>query len=189
MWAAFCGPVFSSLLYAGRLAPQVSLERISAREVMETNFPPDAQVLPSSYQAQIALYQLERLGALTAARQRIARFYDHRLREESFTTFTYSVTPTWTRYPLAVSDRAKVMSAFAKENLQLGWFLRYTCEDVLNVKSKSPLCRNARAWAQSMINLPNWPGIAMADAERCVSLLLRLRDHDGQALAWPMVVT
>jgi perosamine synthetase len=189
MWAALHEPVFSSLLYAGHFISTLSLEQISTQELAETRFPPDALVLPSSYQAQIGLRQLDRLGGLTRARQRVAGFYDHRLREEGFKTFAYTTTPTWTRYPLSVSDRTRVITAFSKEKIQLGWFMRYSCEDMLDMKYGSISCRNARVWAQSMINLPNWPGVSMADAERCLALLLRLRDQNRQGPAWPLAVT
>jgi dTDP-4-amino-4,6-dideoxygalactose transaminase len=186
-WAALREPVFSSLLYAGRFISALSLERISARELTETKFPSDRLVLPSpSYQARISLRQLDRLGCLTAARRRYAEFYDRRLQREGFKTFAYAATPTWTRYPLAVSDRTKVIMAFASEKIQLGWFIRYTCEDMSIMKDRKILCPNARIWAEGMINLPNWPGVSMADAERCVALLLGLRDRDEHALAWPL---
>jgi|BogFormECP12_OM2_1039638.scaffolds.fasta_scaffold04731_4 perosamine synthetase len=189
LWAALREPVFSCLFRSGRFISALSFDHISARELKETKFPSDALVLPSSYQARIALRQLDRLGRLTAARRRSAEYYDRRLREEGFRTFAHSATPTWTRYPLAVSDRARVITAFAKEKIQIGWFIRYTCEDSPVIKGSSGLCPNARVWARSMINLPNWQGISLADAERCVTLLLRLRDQDREASAWPAAVS
>jgi perosamine synthetase len=188
-WAALREPVFSSLLCAGRFISALSFDQISARELRETKFPSDSLVLPSSYQARIGLRQLERLSRLTTARRRVAEYYDRRLREEGFQTFAHSATPTWTRYPLAVSDRKKVISVFAKGKIQLGWFIRYTCEDAPLIKSSVGLCQNARVWARTMINLPNWYGISLADAERCVALLLRLRDQDREASAWPAVIS
>jgi dTDP-4-amino-4,6-dideoxygalactose transaminase len=186
-WAALREPMFSSLLSAGRFIPALAFDQISERELRETKFPSDAFVLPSPYQAQIGLQQLNRLDPFNAARRRIAGYYDRRLREEGFQTFAHTATPTWTRYPLAVSDRTKVITFFAKEKVQLGWFIRYSCEDSPVIKGSSGLLPNARVWARSMINLPNWQGLSLADAERCVALLLRLRDQDREASAWPAV--
>lgn len=186
-WAALREPMFSSLRSAGRFISTLAFDQISVRELGETKFPWDAYVLPSPYQGRIGLRQLDRLGCLTAARRKVAGYYDRRLREEAFQTFAHNTTPTWTRYPLAVSDRTKVITFFAKEKIQLGWFIRYSCEDSPVIKGSSGLWPNARICARSMINLPNWQGISLADAERCVALLLRLRDQDREALAWPAV--
>jgi dTDP-4-amino-4,6-dideoxygalactose transaminase len=179
--------MFSSLLSAGRFISALAFDQISVRELRETKFPSDAFVLPSPYQARIGLWQLDRLGYLTAARRRVAGYYDRRLREEGFQAFAHNATPTWTRYPLAVSDRTRVITSFSKEKIQLGWFIRYSCEDSPVIKGSSGLWPNARVWARSMINLPNWQGISLADAERCIALLLRLRDQDREASAWPAI--
>jgi len=188
-WAALREPLFSSLLWAGRFSASYSLDNISARELAETNFPSDANVFPSSYEIRIGLGQLNRLNSLSVTRRNVGQYYDFRLREEGFRTFAHSATPTWTRYPLAVSNRKKViMTCASEEKIHLGWFLRYTCEDTRIMKSNSNSCPNARAWAQSMINLPNWECISLADAERCVEMLLRLRDQSGQASAWPTLL-
>ncbi len=188
-WVALHEPVFSSLLYASRFFSALSFDQISARELTETKFPSDALVMPSSYEVRIAFRQLNQLGRLTAARRSVAEYYDQRLREEGFCTFSHTATPTWTRYPLAVSDRAKIMTLFAKKKMQLGWFIRYSCEDVSAGKGSSISCPNAHLWAECMINLPIWQGVSMDDAERCVELLLRLRDRCQPASAWPVPVS
>jgi perosamine synthetase len=188
-WVVLREPVFSSLLYADRLIPVLSPEHISTRELMETKFPSDVLVLPSSYEVRIALRQLNRLDRLTAARRRVGEYYDNRLQEEGFITFSHSATPTFTRYPLAVSDRTKTMHLFAKEKIQLGWFIRYSCEQASTTNANSSLCPNALLWARSMINLPNFQGVSIVDAERCVRLLLRLRDQREKAAAWPATVS
>jgi perosamine synthetase len=188
-WAALQEPLFSSLLYAQRFIPALSPEHISTRELIETKFPVDMLVLPSSYEVRIALRQLNRLNLLTAARRRVAEYYDHRLQEEGFTTFFHSATPTFTRYPFAVSDRTTIIRFFAREKIQLGWFIRYSCEQASATTASSASCPNALRWARSMINLPNFQGVSIADAERCLGLLLRLRDQRENASAWPATVS
>lgn len=186
VWAALREPVFSVLLRAGRIFPAFSFDRIGDRELTETEFPRDVLSLPSSYQVQIGLRQLERLNLLTATRRKIGAYYDRRLGEEGFQTFPHGAIPTWTRYPLAVGDRSKVIAVSANGGIQLGSFLRYSCASAAIVQNDPSSCRNSRKWSRCMVNLPNWQGISIADAERCVTLLLRLRDQDRHAVALPV---
>lgn len=148
--------------------------------VEDPNLPADALDPLPAMAARVGLMQFKRIDELLVERRRIGSYYDRRLREEDFQTFAYGQTPTWVRFPLAVRDREAVQRALHKAGVQVGLFLDYECSQLARWSNSHPM-PNARRWAKSMINLPNWSGISTDIAERVIQAL----KCAGDAAGWP----
>ena len=129
----------------------------------------------STYQAEIGLQQFRRLDAAITHRRNIGSFYDRRLAEEGFHTFTHTHAPTWPRFPWPASNREATRRVLRSFNVQLGGYLSTACADM----------PKATLWARSIVNLPIWTGLTLWQAGKVVDALARLRDHDPAAVAWP----
>ncbi len=184
-WLAFREPALSVLdFFERRLG-------ISVSEV--SDYPPDLKLprdivterRPSSFQARVGFQQLVKLETFLAARHRIGQYYEDRLCQEGFRIFEHIAVPTWPRYPFAVSQRDEVIAKFHSEGVQISRFLPYSCAELPAYRSSGARCTNASLWARGMINLPNWFGVEIEQAERIVQALLRLRDKDPGRIAWP----
>jgi len=184
-WAALREPMFSVLCALGQAIPKMSFDRIGDRELLLADLPSDAETLASAYQANIGLRMLGRLGALLQGGRKLGEYYDRRLRKEGFRTFPHHASPIFTRYPLAVANRTGVLAAAAAEGIHLGRYVSYSSANAPSLGSDSRSYPNAELWGRCMINLPNWNGLEIRDAERCVSLLLKLATTVPEAVAWP----
>jgi dTDP-4-amino-4,6-dideoxygalactose transaminase len=184
-WAAFREPALSVVDFAAR---RLRLLPASAEDWIPTHgpdLPADGKIMPSAYQAKLGLQQLARLDRFLAARRQIAQHYQDHLRAEAFRTFDYSHTPTWPRYPWPAGQRDRVVSELRRQRVQVSLFLPYSCADLPIYRDQQHACPNAALWARTMINLPNWHGMDVDQAERVVEILVRLRDRDPQSVEWP----
>ncbi len=170
-WAAYREPALSVLDFL----PLFSAEADDWNRSEIPHLPDDGSVRASDYQAQIGLRQLQELGGFLADRRRIGEFYEDKLAQRDFRTFSYAHRPTWPRYPFPVADRDATIRALRAARIQCGLFLS-------SASSEMP---NAKMWARSMINLPNWTGMTIAQANSVVDALARLRDRNPAAVAWP----
>lgn len=144
------------------------------------------QLLSSEFQSRVGIIQLERLNEFISSRRLIGEYYQRQLSREGFKTFAYNSLPVWSRYPFAVTDRSAVIGAFNSRGVQISRFLPYSCVELPRYAHWAKASPNASLWANSMINLPNWFGMNLAQAERVVEALIQLRELDlGRALMWP----
>jgi dTDP-4-amino-4,6-dideoxygalactose transaminase len=184
-WLAFREPAVSILDLLGRRLGVLPVQAQDWTPSEEPTLPSDSETLMSAYQARIGLLQFARLDTVVASRQRNGQYYDRRLLEEGFRTFPHAATPTWPRYPWPVADRDAAAKGLHGRGIQVSFFLPYSCADLPAYHEQSDACPNAAFWGRSMINLPNWPGLEIAQAERVISALVRLREQDPKSLAWP----
>jgi dTDP-4-amino-4,6-dideoxygalactose transaminase len=185
-WAAFREPALSALDAMAHRFHVFPTNPEDWAPVGEPRLPADGKIMPSKYQARLGLRQFAKLGSFVAARQNIARIYEQGLRREGLRTFAHSHDPSWPRYPLSVARRDVVVSTFRREQVQISSFLPYSCADLPIYRERQSPCPNASSWGQSMINLPNWYGMRADQAERVVDLIVRIRDRDSGAIAWPV---
>ena len=172
-WTAYREPAVSLLDRLGQLLP--FRDAADWDTASGPSLPRDGRVQFSDFRARIGLQQLARLDRLLAERRRIGTFYDEKLRQLGFRTFAYQRTPTWPRFPLAVADRDATICALHAAKIQCGVFLSTSCSDA----------PNATLWARTMINLPNWTGLDLTQANRVIDALARLRERNPAAVAWP----
>jgi dTDP-4-amino-4,6-dideoxygalactose transaminase len=187
-WAAFREPALSILDYAARryaLLPARAEDWIPNGSLQQ---PADAEIMPSPFQARLGLRQLGRLDQFLAARRQVARHYQDRLRQEGLRTFACGHCPTWPRYPLPVARRDAVIAELHRQNIQISVFLPYSCADLPLYRGQAEACPNAALWGRSMINLPDWYGMNLQQAEHVVGALARLKERDREAVAWPAAV-
>jgi perosamine synthetase len=170
-WAAYREPAVSVL---DRLA-LFSGGDFDSNQSEIPGLPEDGGVRASPYQAQIGIGQLQELSAILADRRRVGEFYEGKLAERGFRTFAHTHRPTWARFPFPVADRDATIRALRAAKIQSGLFLSSACTDM----------PNAKLWARTMINLPNWTGMTIAEAGRVVDALARLRDANPAPVAWP----
>lgn len=170
-WAAYREPAVSLL---DRL-PLLSAEDSDSNQSETSGLPSDGRVRASSYQAQIGLGQFDQLSAILADRRRIGEFYEEKLARWGFRIFAHTHRPTWPRFPFPVADRDATIRALRAAKIQCGLFLSSACTDM----------PNAKLWARTMINLPNWTGMTITQAAGIVDALARLRDANPAAVAWP----
>ena len=147
--------------------------------------PPDAMIMSSRYDAKVGIRQLASLAAVLAARRKTGEHYNRRLKEEGFQTFEYTRVPTWPRFPWSVSNRKSVVHALRQQGVQVSMVFPYSCADLAAYEDQSSSCPHASVWGRSMINLPNWSGLQIAQAERIIRALTRVRDLDHESVAWP----
>ncbi len=172
--AAYTEPLASVIDQVARRSQAVS-QSIHRQELTEnTELPSDALDMPSDLEATIGLRQLKRLEALLQDRRRIGLTYEKSLSAQGLSTFAYRSLPSWPRYPYAVLAREDAIAKLREQGVQVGLFLNYECSG-LPLYQGSPRCVNAAFWAQTMINLPNWHGLSLAQAERIVREIVRLR--------------
>jgi dTDP-4-amino-4,6-dideoxygalactose transaminase len=184
-WIAFREPALSVVDIIERKLGAMALEVSDSPAELE-RADSAREILPSAFQARIGLRQLTKLRNTVADRRRIGRYYDDRLRREGLRTFSYAATPTWPRYPFAVADRDAAIAAFRSDHIQISRFLPYSCAELPPYRAENPTCSNASLWARSMINLPNWQGVSLTQADRVINALLRLRDRNpGHLIVWP----
>jgi len=184
-WTAFREPALSLLEFAAhrlRLLPARAEDWLPAHGPA---LPADGKVMPSGYQAGIGLRQFARLDDFLAARRGIARHYESCLHARAFRTFDHAGTPTWPRYPWPVAARETVVSALRRHGVQVSLFLPYSCAELPVYRDQQHACPNAALWGRSMINLPNWHGMRVDQAERVVDILVRLREQNPGSVAWP----
>lgn len=186
-WAALREPFFTVTRLVGSLVPALSYDEIALHEPEAQVDPgsPGGRLLPAGFQRDIGLRQLRRLDQVIAQRRELGRLYERRLGEAGFRRFAADAPPTWSRFPLPVSDRPAVVAALSRGGVQAGLFLRYSCAALPSFDGPSRSCPNADRWAKSMINLPNWTGLGAAEVDRIVGLLAALRHENPAALAWP----
>jgi dTDP-4-amino-4,6-dideoxygalactose transaminase len=175
-WAAFREP-FASLVDL--------LERRTRLLAPFTDFyyaldgprlPENVKRMPVGMQGRLGLSQLAHYEALASERIAVSQWYDDRLRAEGFATFACSTQPSWSVYPLAVADRDAVVIAMRERGIQLGIINNFSCADLPGYEPHAGSCPNAAHWGRSTINLPNWPGLGMARAQKVLDALLRCRD-------------
>ena len=143
----------------------------------EPRLPSDVAVRPVNLQARLGLRQLGRYDGIVAARRRVCRRYEERLRCEGVRVFEHSHEPTYSLFPLAVSDADAARKHLACNGVQVGVLIDYNCADLPGYETHEGTCINARRWGRSMINLPNWPGLTQTEADRVIDVLLRWRDR------------
>ena len=184
-WLGFREPALSIIDFLGRYLHLVPTQPEEWLPADPPYAPLDSKVLPSDFQARVGCSQFARLDAFLQARRDVGRYYDERLLEQGFRTFETTAVPTWPRYPLAVADRATVITGFRKEGIQTSMFLPYSSADLPAYRRIARACPNATLWGQSMINLPNWYGIKPTAVKRVVDALVRLRERCPESVAWP----
>jgi dTDP-4-amino-4,6-dideoxygalactose transaminase len=157
------------------------------------HLPDNVTSLPIGMQGRLGLSQLAQYEALASERRAVSQWYDDRLRAAGFATFAYSAQPAWSIYPLAVADRGAVVAAMRKRGIQLGIINNFSCADLPGYEPHAGSCPNAAHWGRGTINLPNWPGLGMARAQKVIDSLLRCRDtrpdHFDPVRAMPAVDT
>lgn len=186
-WLMLREPLFTVARVLGWLVPALSYDQIALRDLttLGADQATGKRGLPAGFQSGIGLQQIRRLNETIAQRRAIGSEYERRLREGGFRTFGAIALPTWPRFPLAVADRAAVVTALSLAGVQAGFFLRYSCAALPLRNIARQHCPNADGWARSMINLPIWHGVTIADVERITDELLALRQRDPSAVAWP----
>jgi dTDP-4-amino-4,6-dideoxygalactose transaminase len=184
-WTAFREPALSVLDFAAHRLRLLPVDADDWTPTGAPRLPADGMIMPSPYQAKLGLGQFAKLQQVQAARQNIGRHYEQRLRQGSLRTFDHAHVPTWPRYPWPAAQRDKVVWALRRRGVQASIFLPYSCADLPAYRRQGPGCPNAARWARSMINLPNWYGMTIDQAERVVGILLELKEKDPAAVAWP----
>jgi dTDP-4-amino-4,6-dideoxygalactose transaminase len=184
-WIAFREPALTLTDFIARRFGVFAIEAQDWVPSEKSIVPYDGRILPSAFQSQIGLRQFARLDAFLGERRHIGSYYDRRLHEEGFHQFAHACLPTWPRYPFGVADRDETARRLHKQGIQVSFFLPYSCASLPPYRSHSVACPNANLWGRSMINLPNWHGLKVAQAERVVRALLRIRDQEPRTVAWP----
>jgi dTDP-4-amino-4,6-dideoxygalactose transaminase len=184
-WTGFREPALSVLDLAARRLRVLPVDAEDWTPTEGPRLPADGKIMPSAYQAKLGLHQLAKLDLFLTARKEIARYYENRLREEGLRTFDYARIPTWPRYPWPVARRDAVVSELHRHKIQVSIFLPYSCADLPVYRNRARACPNAALWGRSMINLPNWYGMEIDQAEQVVDMLLRLNEKDPRTVAWP----
>jgi dTDP-4-amino-4,6-dideoxygalactose transaminase len=188
-WIAFREPALTLTDFVARRFGLFTIEAQDWVPSKESTLPYDGRILPSAFQARIGLRQFARLDAFLGERRGTGIYYDQRLHEEGFRLFAHACLPTWPRYPFAVADRDETARRLRNQGIQVSFFLPYSCANLPTYRSHGAACPNASLWSRSMINLPNWHGLEVAQAERVVSALLRIRDQRPRVVAWPSRAT
>jgi dTDP-4-amino-4,6-dideoxygalactose transaminase len=191
-WTAFREPALSLLDFLAHRLRVLALDAQDWTPTGDPGLPGDAAVMPSSYEARIGLRQLARLDAFVAARRRIGEHYERRLRAAGLHTFGHppqGPLPLWPRYPWPTPERERTVAALRQHGIQISLFLPYSCADLPAYREQAAVCPNARLWGRSMINLPNWLGMRISQADRVLAALLELRDRHPQAASWPALTT
>ena len=184
-WFAFREPALSLIDAVGKWFGLPTTQAEDWLPSAQPQQPRHAGNAPSTFQARLALRQLEHLSHFLATRRQIGIHYERRLGEEGFRTFTAEDTPNWPRYPLPVVERSVITQALRAQGIQVSVFLPYSCAELPAYRDTAPKCPNAGLWGRSMVNLPNWHGMTTTDADRVVDALIRLRRENPRALAWP----
>jgi dTDP-4-amino-4,6-dideoxygalactose transaminase len=181
-WAAFREPALTGLDFLERKLGITAAEASDRPPRFDEAGVAKPAPLPSALQARIGLRQLDRLDSFLAARRRIGRYYEDRLRAEGFGTFRCVATPNWTRYPFAVVNRQPVIAAFRDAGVQISRYLAYSCAELPLYREGRQNLPNASRWARRMLSLPNWYGIELSQADRVLQALFRLRSRNPEYL-------
>ena len=186
-WTVFREPALSVLDLAARRLRVLPVEAEDWIPAGGPRLPADHMIMPSTYQARLGLRQLARLDSFVAARRRISQHYEDRLRAAGLETFAHDQVPTWPRYPWAVAGRDAAIAELRRNDVQVSVFLPYSCADLPTYRHQVPACPNAARWGRSMINLPNWYGMEVEQADKVVRILLGLKAREPRTVAWPAV--
>lgn len=134
---------------------------------------PSLKKLPNAL-ACLALFQLKRINEFNGKREEITRFYLKEFKELNLSLPYKNIAPLL-RFPLFIEKRDEVMQVFAKKRIYLGkWYSEVIDPRGVDLKKmfyQRGSCPNAEFIAKKIINLPTYPTMTVADAEKVVELV------------------
>lgn len=123
-------------------------------------------------QASLALLQLKRVSKFNKKREFIAALYKSELSEKI--PFVLKQAIPFLRYPTLVNRRDELLFTFRKDGIYLGNWYAHVVDpkgaDFAKVGYKMGSCPNAELAAKKVINLPTYPTMTIADANRVITL-------------------
>jgi perosamine synthetase len=177
-WAAFREPFLSPVSWLERNTGV--LDRFTRYYYGQdgVELPGDYRRLPTLLQAKLGLEQLPRFERRAARRWANSQRYENRLAEAGFPRFAVQGIASYSHFPLAVADREAVIADLARRGVQLGRLVDYSCPELPGYeqeRAEQGPFPNASWFGRHMINLPNWPDLALGRVEEVVAALVASR--------------
>ena len=176
-WAAFREPFLTAIDYLEHNTSLLYRFTDKYYGKVGPSLPDEARARPLGFQAALGASQLRRIDALVAQRRAIASHYEQSLSREGFSVFESLAMPTYSHFPLVVGDRAAVLGELRRHGVQAGQLIDYCCPDLPGYEAHRGTAPHAAWFAARMINLPNWAGMRIRQAERVVAALVRIRER------------
>lgn len=152
------------------------LATLRAREAIR--LPADCEVLMMSMAAAIGLSQLQRAGGFTARRQQIAKLYAQLLGDVPSLQLlpwpegsSFAIYAARLRHP---ASRQQVLAAMRSRGVQGDMVLSYVVPGLTCYRRQGydeMMFPHAVSWAQSVLNLPNYPSLRDAQAWHCAQVV------------------
>jgi perosamine synthetase len=139
--------------------------------------PKDNQTSMTDLQAAIGRVQLLRLNAFGARRQEISERYERALMGIRGAQLpSWAAGSTHTIYTLRLNEpehRLTVLSKLRRQGVQGGSVLDYVVPDLDCYRERGYIgdYPNARTWAESALNLPNYPTLSDEQVDYCAAAL------------------
>lgn len=162
-----------------RVLHRAGLRRVSSSDGLESQgiSPGWREAYLPDELASIGLRQLSRLEAIIAHRRRITALYDSIFPAESRLAVALDGSPVWLRYPIRVTDGARVYTDLRAQGIEPGgrWFAApvYPAPAMAAVGYQPGSCPAAEHLASRVVNLPTHPLIDRARAETLAAWMLR----------------
>ncbi len=176
-WAATteAGTILADGVERSRAMSSAMLKQLRSREAIR--LPATNQTLLTDYQAALGISQLPRLENFLARRREISRVYAQALHSlQGAQLPQWRVGATHTIYTLRLDEpnaRTQILNGLRQRGVQGGTVLDYVVPelDCYRERGYANEFRNARAWSQSALNLPNHPSLTDAQVKYCADAL------------------
>lgn len=149
---------------------RLSTKKARGFNLVEKTAPLNHFSLWSNFQAALVYVQFDKLGENLNKRRQIALVYLEGLRGIRgliLPAIKKGLLPSWERFPIRVADREKFFKFMSSRGVDLAWSFNYNCGKIFG-RGRYPL---AEEISQKVIDLPLYPDLSLARAQRIVGLV------------------
>ncbi|MGE3540971.1 MAG: DegT/DnrJ/EryC1/StrS family aminotransferase [Candidatus Tectimicrobiota bacterium] len=183
-WLALSGPLVALTDRLEHTATPLRRYLLTLRAREAIRLPADSEVQMTAVAAAIGLSQLPRSGYFTQRRQALARIYSQALGDvPDLHVLPWTDGSSYAIYAIRLGkpdSRPKVLAALRRGGVQGDTVLNYVvpglaCYGAQGYDNAS--FPHALAWAESVLNLPNYPSLSDTQALQCAQLVRQCLAH------------